>query len=170
MRLAGLGCEAVDHFILQHEVHVLDLAGKAEQMEDQRRRDVVGQVADNAQQAVIGAQAGEVELERVGLMDLKAVFVTEELGAQHRDQIPVEFDRLQSACFFQQLFGERAKAGADLHQMLVGLGVDGTQYAPNDAGVVQKVLAKALARLVHGRFFAHRWLSWLRWPAAIWPA
>ena len=48
---AGHGDHAIDHFLLQHEVlvhHVLDVR---EQVEQDRRRDVVGQVADDPKPA-----------------------------------------------------------------------------------------------------------------------
>jgi hypothetical protein len=48
-------------------VHVLDVAGLGEQVKQQRGRDVVGQVADDAQFFAV-AELGEIEFERVGQM------------------------------------------------------------------------------------------------------
>ena len=46
--VAGLGGDPVDDLLLQHEVLVLDGVARLEEMEQDRRRDVVGQVADDA--------------------------------------------------------------------------------------------------------------------------
>jgi hypothetical protein len=63
----GLGGQALHDFELQHEVHVRDQVRKAEQMEDQGRGDVVGQVADDAQALMPSApQRAVVEAERIG--------------------------------------------------------------------------------------------------------
>ena len=55
---------AVDDFLLQHEVLVDDGVGRLEQVEQDRRRDVVRQVADDAQlaPAAAAAQRREVDL------------------------------------------------------------------------------------------------------------
>ncbi|MCY1543941.1 hypothetical protein D9M68_797820 [compost metagenome] len=42
---AGLGGQALHHFLLQHEVHVADQVRVVQQVEDQRGGDVVRQVA-----------------------------------------------------------------------------------------------------------------------------
>jgi hypothetical protein len=44
---------ALDDFLLQHEMHVAHAAAKTSKMEKQRRRDVVRQIADNAQAGVL---------------------------------------------------------------------------------------------------------------------
>ena len=62
---AGRCRHAVDHFPLQHDVHVAQLRVVRREVEQQRRADVVRQVADDAQ---VAAERGEVELERVGLV------------------------------------------------------------------------------------------------------
>lgn len=95
-------------------------------------------------------------------MDAKLFLVAKEFGAQHRNQVPVQFDGIQRAGFFQQLLGEGTQTGADLHQMLPGPGVDRPEDAANDAGVVEEVLAKALAGAVHHRFLAHRLFCFCR--------
>ena len=59
----------VDDLLLQHERHVADGVAALEQMEQQRGRDVVGQVADEPQRAAVRGERGEIELERVALVD-----------------------------------------------------------------------------------------------------
>ena len=63
---ARRGRHARDDFLLQHEVHVDDRVELRDEVEQQRRRDVVGQVADQAQLRPVAAQRAKVELERVG--------------------------------------------------------------------------------------------------------
>ena len=60
---ARAGGHAFDDFLLQHEVHVADRRGVLERMEQDRRGQVVGQVADEAESAVVGrrSQRGEVD-------------------------------------------------------------------------------------------------------------
>ncbi|MCY1455998.1 hypothetical protein D9M71_731840 [compost metagenome] len=82
-----------------------------------------------------------------------------ELVLQDRHQVFVQLHHVQLCATAQQAFGQGALARADFQQVFAGLGVDGTQDAVDDAGVVQEVLAEALARpvlvlLVHGRFSA----------------
>ena len=48
---SGRGRHAIHDFLLQHEMHVRDRAALAQQMEQHGRRDIVGQVADDAQPA-----------------------------------------------------------------------------------------------------------------------
>ena len=74
---ARAGGHALDHFLLQHEVHVANQRGVVQQVENQRRGDVVGQVADDAQAAWRRFEAGEVELQCVALIQAKARIVAE---------------------------------------------------------------------------------------------
>ncbi len=130
----------------------------AEQVEDQWGGDVVGQVAHHLEAARWHAQLVEVELQGVALVQAE-IAATGKLVLQDRHQVLVQFHHVQLCPAAQQAFGQGALAGADFQQMFAGLGVDGTQDAVDDAGVVQEVLAEALARpvlvlLVHGRFSA----------------
>ena len=62
--LAARFCDhALDDFSLQHEVHVDDLEAEPGQMEQQRRRNIVGQVADDPD---VAAKLREVYLQRIG--------------------------------------------------------------------------------------------------------
>ena len=46
---AGRGHHALDHFPLQHQVHVRNPGQRREEPEHERRRDVVGEVAGHSQ-------------------------------------------------------------------------------------------------------------------------
>ena len=61
----GRGGDAARDLVLQHHVHVAHAVRQVEEAAQQRARDVVGQVADEA--AARGASAAEVGLERVAL-------------------------------------------------------------------------------------------------------
>jgi len=147
---AGLGGQALDHFLLQHEVHVGDRPGGLEQMHDQRRGDVVGQVTHHPQRRAVATQGGEVEGQGIALVNHE-IRVLEELHTQAGDQIAVELDHLQGAAgSVDQRLGQRSLAGADLDQALAGTGVDGPHDARDDARIAQEVLAEALAGPMHG--------------------
>ena len=61
---------ALDHLSLQQEMHIGDVLTKAQQPEQQRRRDVVGQVADDPQRAAtLRRERGKVELQGIALME-----------------------------------------------------------------------------------------------------
>gem|GEM_PF-5978259 len=118
-----------------------------EQVEDQRGRDVVGQVADDAQAGRLLAEPAEVELQGVALVQVE-VLAPGELGLKDGDQVQVELDDIQLGAAVEQPFGEGTLPGTDLHQSLTRLGVDRPQNAVDHAGVVQEVLAEAFARAV----------------------
>ncbi|MCY1514918.1 hypothetical protein D9M68_494840 [compost metagenome] len=153
--IARFGGEALDHFLLQHEVHVADQVGVIEQVEDQRRGDVVGQVADHPQAVRLGAQLGEVELHRIALVQGE-LRIEAELELEQRNQVLVQLDHVEMRAATGQALGEGALAGADFHQAFACTRVNGAQDAVDDAGVVQEVLAEAFAGAVlvkvgHGR-------------------
>ena len=76
---------------LQHEMHVGDGIGLFNQVKQQRRRDVVRQVADQAQLALVVAQAAEVELERIGVVQMKLALSRSVASAESTDRGPVQW-------------------------------------------------------------------------------
>ena len=140
-------CHALNHFFLQHEVHVANQIGIFQQMKNQRRGDVVGQVADYAQRAGRGVEAFEVKLQGIALMQ-REVAHARELLVEDWNQVFVEFNNIQLAAAVQNTFGQGTLARADFQQAITRFGVDGTQNAVNYACIVQEVLTKALARFV----------------------
>ncbi|MCK1786564.1 hypothetical protein L9Z73_20090 [Pseudomonas sp. TNT11] len=141
------GGQALNHFFLQHEVHVADDPGVVQQVEDQRRGDVVWQVAHDPQAVGRGIEAGEVELQRIALVQ-DEVGLAAKLLVEDRDQVFIEFNHVQLSAAGQQALGQCALARADFQQTVFGLGMDGAQDAVNHASVVQEVLPEALARPV----------------------
>ncbi len=65
-------------------------------MEQQRCRDVVGQIADDPQTAAARAcERIEIELERVRCVQREA-FRVAQLGVEQRGQVPIDLDRIEA--------------------------------------------------------------------------
>src|SRR5690606_4610993 len=160
---AGGRGQALDDLLLQHEMHVADQVGMIEQVENQRRGDVVGQVADDAQAVCIFAEPGEIEFERISLVQVK-VRQAAEFALQDRYQVKVKFNDIQPRAAVQQTLGQGTLARTDFHQMLAGTRINAPQDAMNHARIMQKILAKALACAV--LVFGHQGSSRLRLHAA----
>jgi hypothetical protein len=115
--VAGCGGDAVYDFPLQHHVHVVDCVDVLQEMEEERRGDVVGQVADYAQPlgAALAREGGEVEGEGVGFVDGEARLVGK-LGLQLRDEVAVDFDGVEGASFgVEQCARQCASPRTDFH-------------------------------------------------------
>ena len=138
---ARFGRHALHHFFLQHEIHVADAVAAFDQVKQQRRRDVVGQVADDAQGI---AERTEVELQRVGFVNAHVVS-TREAMAQGARQVAVEFHAMQMPGFPRERFGDGARAGTDLDDRVAGLRIDRLHDGVDNAGVGEEVLPEALA-------------------------
>ncbi|MCY1367601.1 hypothetical protein D9M69_545440 [compost metagenome] len=141
------GSQALDHFLLQHEVHIANQVRVVQQVKNQRRGDVVRQVADHAQAARHGIEAVEVELQRIALMQVE-VALAGKLLVENRDQVLVQLHHVELRAAAEQALGQCALARADFQQAVFCLGMNGAQDAVDNAGIVQEVLAKAFARLV----------------------
>ena len=89
---ARFGDHARDDFLLQHEVLIDHAVCNRMQMKQQRRRDVVRQIADDAQTLAIrrARKSREVEAKRIGFMHDD--FTRIETIAQTRHEIAIEFD------------------------------------------------------------------------------
>ncbi len=117
-----------------------------EQVEEKRRRDVVGQVAHDPQSsAPLAGELGEVEFQRVDLVEYEAwIFVY--LGAQQCDQIAVNLECIERAVAgFEQQAGECSTAWPNFHEAIVRAGPDRRDDVFQDRGIVQEMLAKPLA-------------------------
>ena len=146
-RVVGAGRHPVDHFLLQHEVHVGDAGCRFEQVEQQRCRYVVGQVAADTQATARG-ERDEVDVERVGLVhDQLAQRADPRL--QFGDHVAVDLDDFQASRAREQVAGQRAQSRSDLDQWLPGLRIDGRDDARDHLLVMQEVLAEALAGAYH---------------------
>ena len=137
----------VDHFELQHEMHVAHAIRKPRQVEKQRGRNVVRQVADHAQAR---GQGGEIEVERVGHDHVQPF--RREFGGQRRGQVAVDLDRGELRQALEQRPGKGTFAGADFHKSIARLRRYRLDYPAEEVRVVEEVLAEALARdVTHAR-------------------
>src|SRR5471032_895653 len=122
---------------------------KRGQMKQQRARNVVRQITDNAQRRLLArrGQRAEVERERVACMQFEQIA---ELRLETPDQIAVEFDRVQRRVGrgepLDQRLGERAEPWADFDHTLAALRPDHVDDRIDHAHVDQKILTETLAR------------------------
>jgi len=153
-------------------VEIIDVLVSRGDVKQQRRGNVVRQVPDDAQPATAHAgERREIELERVGFVQLECLR-RPPAGAQLRGEIAVDFDRIQRAGLADEPFGERATAGPDLEQCLVGLRRDFAHDAIEHAAVMQEMLAEPLAREDQARLAANstaRRVAAMRLPASARP-
>jgi hypothetical protein len=106
-------------------------------MKQQRRADVVGQIADNAQPR---AQRRKIEAQRIGDMESQAIGC--EFRGEARRQIPIDLDHCEAPGALEQRPRQRAKARADLYQVVAGTRIDGGDDAIDVMAVDQEVLAE----------------------------
>ena len=143
------GNHALDHFILQHEVHVLDALGVGGEVEQQRRGDVVRQVADDAQR---GGQRREIEFQRVSGMDdqFRSRIILRVVMLQPRDDVAVDFHHMQMIQSLQQRTGQRAQAGADLDHIVGWFRANRADDIGDDLLIDQEILAETfLCAMIH---------------------
>ncbi|MNI61639.1 hypothetical protein D3C73_1169200 [compost metagenome] len=119
-------------------------------MEQDRRGNVVGQVADQADRLAIG-KLGEVHPQHVAVDDGQ---FTQRFGGggQRRDQVAVELDHRHLRVHAQQRQGDRTLARADLDQAVAVPGID----RHHDLVDVVAVGKEVLAELLLGRGGKHR--------------
>jgi len=128
--------------LLQHDVNITDLGAIPGNMEQQRCRYVVGQVADHAQPI---AERGEVEPEHIGGVHGQA---RRELVRERGGEIAVDFDGVHFIHCGEQRARQRAQPGSDFDDAVGARRAYRSDDRGNDAGVNQEVLAEAFARLV----------------------
>ncbi len=138
-RIPWCSRQAIDHLLLQEEHHRL-YARLFDQVKNKRRRNVIGQIADDAQR---GADPAQIETERIGLVDGETVAETSRQG---RRQIPIDLDGVQPVDARKQMFGQRAPPGSDLHGDCARHSQTYARDSPENLVVEQKVLAKSLLR------------------------
>src|SRR5262245_55144812 len=160
---AGRRHHAVDDFLLQHEMHVADRGALLEQAKEQRRRNVVGKIAHQAQRRPGAAQGGDIDLQDV-LVDQRERR-TESL-AEIPGQVAIDLDRRERAELLEQRCRERSAAGPDLDDALAAPRLDRRDDARDHLGIVEEVLAEALAHVA--RVIACS-IAALRLPDSAWP-
>jgi hypothetical protein len=128
-------------------MHVPDVRKLFEQPEQERGRDVVGQIAYDPEPAAV-VQRREIELQHVRLVQAQGRVAASDC-LEMLDRIAIDFDRMQLAQPRKQRQGDRAEPGPDFHDRVVRLRIDGVDDAPDDLRIVQEVLAEALTGSVH---------------------
>ena len=141
-RRGWCGDHAVDHLLLKHEMLVLHHIDGIEQMEQNRRGDVVGQIANNSQldSRQTLCQKRKINIQHIGLDDRQI-----RPSAQAAGQVTVELDYRQPPQPLDQRLRQRGQAGADFDHGLARTGIDGIDNGIDDAVVTQKMLTKPLA-------------------------
>src|SRR6476469_8134216 len=117
-------------------------------MKQQRRADVVRQVADDAQPR---SERREVESECIGDVQLETVGL--KTFPQPRREIAVDLDRRDAAGARDERVGQRGESRAYLDDVVAGLRIDRLDDSPGVVRVGKKMLAEALAR----RVSVHQW-------------
>ena len=130
---------ALDHLLLQHEVHVAHPLGVAREVEQQRRRDVVRQVADHAH---AGGQRAKSNSSASACVHRQPRRESRASRAARSRSISIDLQLLARAR--KQRRGERAVARADLDQDRRGAGAIASTMRSSTPRVVQEVLAEPL--------------------------
>ena len=123
----------------------MDVLAVGQETEQQRRGNVVGEVAHNAQRPRVRTrQRAVIEFKRVRLVhpQLRLPGI---LLAQRAGQVAVDLDDIECSGGGQQRAGQSALARTDFHQSLPGARGDGGEDALDRPRVMQEVLAEALA-------------------------
>ena len=131
-------------------MHVGNACTRLEQVEEEGRRDVVGQVAADAEWRPSAVYGRKIHLEHVALVHDELPSARATL-AQHGDQVAVDLDRLEAMAALEQRPRQGTAAGPDLDDALARPRIDGRDNAREYARVVQEMLAETLARANHPR-------------------
>ena len=109
--VAGVGGEALAHLLLHHDQHPTNQRFALEQVQDQRRRDVVGQVRHDDGLAAL-EDVGVVGVQGVGVVHRDAVGTDDR--AQWLEQIAVDLHGVDFGAGLDEGQRERTQSGADL--------------------------------------------------------
>ena len=118
------------------------MRGVVREVKKQRRRNVVGEVADHAQAL---AQRREIKLQHVTRVEFQP---RAEFLRQRVRKVAVDLDRMQFSGRGQQGPRQGPQARADFDEAFAGRGVDRSNDSRDRGFIGQKVLAEPLARLV----------------------
>ena len=150
---AGLGGEAESDFGLDDDVNFVDEIGEVEEVMEDGRGDVVGEIAVDAD-AASGGEGREIGFEDVAGNDIEVGRFFRKV-AKSGDELRVEFDGVDGCAGGEKVFGHFAVAGADFDPAVLivagewrgGMRGDadgaGDLFAPVDA--FQKMLPERLA-------------------------
>ena len=149
---------------LQHAVHILNPGCVLQQVKDEGRGDVVGQVAHDPQGPAVVGEAAIVKCEGVCAVQSKTR-VNAEGGQQRCREIAIQLDGVQTTAARQQRGREGAEPRPDFHEMILLTGGDGLIQARDHARIAQEVLSEApawrapglpVSMFSHGRIIARR--------------
>ena len=134
------------HFTLKHHDHFAQTRALLDKSLQDRDRDVVGKVRDEAR--LFGREdfVAKICRERIG-HDQSEVREAVELFGQERYEFVIELDGDQATCKLDESGGECAGAWADLDDCFVAAWGEGGDDALDDALVFEEVLAEALAHV-----------------------
>ena len=140
---AGRRGDALGDLVLEHEHGAAEMAAFAhfEELEQDLRRDVVGQVADDVGTGLVGEQAAEISGEHVAFDDGDGGLVLiaqAELGGE----VGVEFYGDEAVAVRGEEIGEDTVTGPDLKDGLAGEAAKGVDDAALCVGVAEEVLAE----------------------------
>jgi hypothetical protein len=110
-------------------------------MKQQRRGDVIGQVADDTQGYCRVGQTAEINPQGISIVEGKITRLPA-LFTQGVDQITVEFDNLQTPGSPQQRHGDCTLPRPDLDDRIGFPRLDSRHDTADDRRVMQKVLAE----------------------------
>jgi len=138
---AWMGGDAVGNFALNHEDGEVERGVAGRQLEQDRRGDVVGQIADHAEP--LARRSGnliEIEVEYVLFKDRD--FVGRKLRAQLCGEVMIQFDSNHAACFCGQGSGDGASAGANFDDGAAGEIAECGDNTLTGVRVVEEVLSE----------------------------
>src|SRR5215472_9295193 len=120
-------------------------------MKEERRREVVRQISDEAQRAATRVrEVLEIDLERVAL-EQRETAIGGELHFQACAQVAVDLDGIQRGeRAGEQAASQGAAAGADFDEVVPGARINHVHQPVDDGRVMEEVLAEALSRTLHG--------------------
>ena len=153
---AGHGREPFRNFALHQQRQGANPAPKGEKAMQNRRGDVVGQIAEDETflGLMLAAEGREVSREDVGLEDFNLRFRFE-LLSKVGSQNSVKFDGDNAPGSFGEKLGHRAAPRADFDDQVVRTEVERRGNPPTVTGAGQEMLAEfGSARLGHGKIVA----------------
>ena len=140
--VAGEGADALGHLALHGQDQALRGALGLQQVAQQGRGDVIGDVGDH-QVARGGHQLGRVEDEDISLHQAHIGHAAQHFF-QRAEQVGIQLHGDHLAGGGSQVAGQAAQAGADLEHIVLGEDLGGHDDAAQGGLVQQEILAQAL--------------------------
>src|SRR4030095_7240130 len=129
-----------DDLALQHHVQITQLLFVSGEPEQERRADVVRQIADDAQSRT---QRRIVESQRIG--DVQRELVAGKVGGEARSEIAVDLDVVDRSGTLDQRAGKSGQPRADLDQVVAWMRIDGVDDLRDVMSIGEKILPKTFS-------------------------